>query len=197
MVTLAPSTPSQASNSRRSNLARGLGQGSREMQAQVIEMLVRFYDFSQTLPYTYSGDPAAMMEHGVTGHEPFMQTVLGPVGRVVEKLLSLASWPQGWNGADALAPDVLAIAYAIDWIVQMYSVTLPGAQQWIEPNVTASADGEVVFEWWHQHRKLTVYVSGVSATYVRVWGSNIDTEMAEGDIASVSDQQSSWLWLIG
>lgn len=196
MVTLAPSNPIQASHFRLGDPAPGVGQLSREMQEHVFDLLRRFYDYSRALPYMYNRNQAAVMEQGVTGQETFMLKALGPVGRAWERLLSLRIWTQGWNGHDALAPDPAAVVNAIKWIPQLYSVALASQYPWLEPNITASADGEVVFEWWHQHRKLTVYVSGDGAMCVRVWGSNIDTEMAEGDISATSDQQASWLWLL-
>src|SRR5213078_2622374 len=48
-------------------------------------------------------------------------------------------------------------------------VTAQGAP-WFAPHVTSSAEGEVVFEWWNDPRKLTVYCTAEDANFVKVWG---------------------------
>jgi hypothetical protein len=197
MVTLAPPAPGQTTNEQLGARASGVGQEWRSIQARLFEALTQFYSRSETLSFTYSHDAAATMERSITGREPFLPIELAPISRVLGKLLSLATWPEGWNGADALRPDPAAIAYALTWILQLYSTVSKGGWQWIDPNVTASADGEVVFEWWYEQRKLTVYITNASATCLRVWGADINTQMAEGEIVILSEQQMNWRWLIG
>jgi hypothetical protein len=63
--------------------------------------------------------------------------------------------------------------------------------------VTADADGAVVFEWWYGTKKLTVYVSDKSAEYVKVWGTDINSEMSDGEAESVDMCRALWLWLVG
>lgn len=66
---------------------------------------------------------------------------------------------------------------------------------WIKPNVIADANGDVVFEWWYGKKKLTVYIGDESAEYVQVWGTDVESEMSDGDAEPVSKCRALWLWL--
>jgi hypothetical protein len=59
--------------------------------------------------------------------------------------------------------------------------------------VTAGVNGEVVLEWWHGEKKLTVYVTSESVEYLKVWGDDIGSEMEDGDAAPVAP--ALWRWL--
>ena len=79
----------------------------------------------------------------------------------VEALIrGLLTWEVNWNGYGAPAPDKQAVEHAVGWISALYADTSDLGLPWLEPNVTASADSEVVLEWWHGGKKLTIYVGG-------------------------------------
>lgn len=111
------------------------------------------------------------------------------------EIRDLAKWPAGWNGYNALAPDYSAIQYAEHWIELFYSEMLDLGMAWLEPNVTASAEGEVVFEWRHGINRLTIYISKQSAEYVKDWGADINSEMDDGLANSPAIRQALWKWL--
>jgi hypothetical protein len=117
------------------------------------------------------------------------------LAQTIAELRAMQEWQPGWNGYDALPPCPDAISHAISWIHSLYDVAGDAGRAWIIPYVTASANGEVVFEWWRGSRKLTVYVSGGTAEYVQVWGPDIVHEMADGEGASVANCRRLWLWL--
>lgn len=68
---------------------------------------------------------------------------------------------------------------------------------WVEPLVNVSSEGDVVLEWWHEHRKLTVYISPDGAEYVRVWGPDIHEDMDDGDASPATNFPKLWAWLTG
>ena len=68
---------------------------------------------------------------------------------------------------------------------------------WLEPNVTANAEGEVVFEWRHGIKNLTIEIGNQSAMYVKDWGADINTEMEDGQADSPTVRQALWKWLMG
>lgn len=114
----------------------------------------------------------------------------------IGKLYDLLTWPEGWNGYDALAPDYKAVQYAVHWIELFYQEVIASGQEWIEPNVTASAEGEVVFEWWRGAKGLAIYVGNQSAEYLKDWGANINTEMEDGYANSPDIRRNLWMWLM-
>jgi hypothetical protein len=68
-------------------------------------------------------------------------------------------------------------------------------RKWAIPHIAASELGEVVLEWWHGDRKVTLYVSDTSVECIRVWGTDIDTEMEAKELLSSQDFRSIWAWL--
>ena len=114
----------------------------------------------------------------------------------IRELYDLLNWPEGWNGYDVLAPDYKAVQYAEHWIELFYQEVVASGQEWIEPNVTASAEGEVVFEWWRGTKGLAIYIGNQSAEYLKDWGANINTEMEDGYANSPDLRRSLWMWLM-
>jgi len=125
-----------------------------------------------------------------------MNKVENNLDDTISRVQALLSLEAGWNGYDALSPDPDAISHAEKWIAGLYLEVANRDHAWIEPNVIADAEGNVVFEWWHGNKKLTVYIGSESAEYVQVWGMDIYSEMAEGDVESSSMQQKLWQWLV-
>src|ERR1700752_2379665 len=106
-----------------------------------------------------------------------------PISKAKEKLELMRFWEEGWTGHSVLAPKSVAIDRAMIWLGELYaSLATSGrdkARQWEEPHITASADGEVVFEWWNGSKGLSVYVSETDVSYIKDWGVNIQDEMED------------------
>lgn len=115
----------------------------------------------------------------------------------LNQMRNLLKHDADWNGYNSLAPTSDAVLHAKKWIVQLFLEVADSGLTWIQPNVIADANGDVVFEWWQGKKKLTVYIEDESAEYIQVWGANIHSEMSNGDAASLSTCRSLWLWLIG
>lgn len=108
---------------------------------------------------------------------------------------NLLAWRNGWNGYNSLAPNPDAVVRAENWIVQLFLEVADSGLTWIQPNVIADANGDVVFEWWYGKKKLTVYIGEESAEYIEVWGTDIHSEISDGDAEPISTCRSLWLWL--
>ena len=101
------------------------------------------------------------------------------------------------NGHAASLPDPHAVARAYQWIRDLFEVVVLPGLPWIAPNVNAGPTGEVEFEWWHNGKTLTAYISSGAAEYLTSWGPNIHSEMSEGDAESPSALRAVWAWLVG
>lgn len=64
------------------------------------------------------------------------------------------------------------------------------------PHLVTSPDGEVVFEWWYDQRKVTLYVSDDSLFFVKSWGADMSAEMEDGSVPTVSSVPELVAWLI-
>lgn len=86
--------------------------------------------------------------------------------------------------------------YALKWLDHLQGIVANNQMWWREPLVNLSIDSEIVFEWWYENKKLTVYILGNTAEYVQVWGPDIDDQMQEGPATSSVDLISLWTWLV-
>lgn len=118
-----------------------------------------------------------------------------PLSDTLTKVHSLLSWGENWNSYRTPAPDPNAIAHAESWIVSFFETVEDLGLPWIKPSVTPSPEGEVVFEWWYREKKLTIYVGDQSADYVQVWGIDVHAKITDGEIKSIDDCRSLWMWL--
>ena len=81
---------------------------------------------------------------------------------------------------------------AAEWLTTLGEKNLPG---WVHPTISGSLDGEVVLEWWHGDRDLTIYFGTSTQTLLRVWGTDMDDEMSEEDPKDIDVSVAAWKWL--
>jgi len=172
----------------RNSMPRGYSVTNGELSDRFIASFVGFYGSSEVLSYSspqFPMDDASIVERIVK--EALKETLT--------KLRNLLNWSAGWNGYDSLAPNPDAVSHAENWIVRLFLEVADLGFTWVQPNVIADANGDVVFEWWHSKKKLTVYIGDDSAGYVQVWGTDIHSEMSDGDAEPISTCRALWLWL--
>ncbi len=143
---------------------------------------------------SYEGRQIYNVGPGPTDKSSLYRNFDTPISETVRHLCALRWWPEGWNGYDALAPNHASIEHAYTWITRLY--TDLSATLWVQPHVIADADGDVVFEWWKDHKKLTVYVSPETIEYITVEGPDIASDMDDGTIETSQDSLMLWRWLI-
>jgi hypothetical protein len=126
---------------------------------------------------------------------------------IKDKLEALRERKEGWNDYDALPPHPDAIDAAKDWL-QRYALGdlteehSSYLEPWEYPHVTSSAEGQVVLEWEHRDKKITVYVNPRRKTgayhldYVKSWGPDIELDMEDGSINSEGRWLELWNWLV-
>jgi hypothetical protein len=105
-----------------------------------------------------------------------------PVPAADKTLDEMSKWGPNWNGRNFDAPHAGAITNARMQVDVFRRVSKITGLRWCEPHVTASPDGEPVFEWWYGARKLTIYFQERSADYVKVWGPNVHSDMEDGKL---------------
>lgn len=105
-----------------------------------------------------------------------------PTYGTTHRIRALKDWGENWDGSGAVPVSPAAVERAIALVSNTYEAASHADIDWLEPHVTASPHGEVVLEWWSQHKKLTVYVTDAEADYIKVWGLDIDEEMDDGVI---------------
>ena len=95
-----------------------------------------------------------------------------------------------------LGSDNETYKYTIEWLKQLRKLVAADQMWWGEPLVNLSFDSEIVLEWWHETKKLSVYILGNTAEYIKVWGTDIDNEMEDGTSSSPDELTDLWKWLV-
>ncbi|WP_371142386.1 hypothetical protein [Burkholderia cepacia] len=112
-----------------------------------------------------------------------------------QTLKAVAALPANWDGFDSDAPSGEAVGRAFQLLVDLYRQSTSCIHaKWVNPHVSASEHGEVVFEWWKRDRKLTIYVGADKTEFLRVGGPNIDSDMFDGELVG-TQFVGLWLWL--
>lgn len=113
-----------------------------------------------------------------------------------QKLAALQHLPENWDGHGSAKPNPLAIANALGWLEEIYSQIFEAELEWCAPHITASEDGAVVFEWWRGDHELTLYFGADhQAEFIKVWGTHIKNEMADGQLIEPDGILTLWKWL--
>jgi hypothetical protein len=162
-------------------LYAGIGSGSELLRQAGIRVLEGFYIGS-------AGSSFSVQDVREFALEEILPTLA--------EIYTLLTWPDGWNGYDAYAPKYAAVQYACYWIGMFYLEIVDSHLSWFEPNVTASAEGEVLLEWRQGPKSLAIYVGDQSTEYVKDWGADLNTEMEDGSADSPSMHRALWKWLV-
>src|SRR5437879_4522243 len=100
---------------------------------------------------------------------PLKTTAL--LGEEEAKLRERVEALSGWGGEEICPLSSRAIGRAAEWICSLRREAIDASKPWIDPLITASEEGEVLFDWWRGNKRLTVYVQADGATYSRLWGA--------------------------
>jgi hypothetical protein len=94
---------------------------------------------------------------------------------------------------DDRSPTDGAVELASEWLPKLFerASKLGG---WDKPHISSTEAGEIVFEWWHDARKLTLYFSDDGAELIEVWGYDIENEMRSGSLSNIAFV-NAWLQL--
>jgi hypothetical protein len=116
-----------------------------------------------------------------------------------QRLNELSNYAAGWDGNESAAPSADAIGNARAFIQEVFrsAIAEPMASaDWRKPHITASEDGDIVFEWWNGDRKLTLYFGPNNASFIRSWGAHLINDMQDGAFAP-EHFGAHWGWLYG
>jgi len=118
----------------------------------------------------------------------------GGVSESLSQVYALRSLPTGWNGSDALPPSPASVKYARLWLEAQWQQCQTEGVRWYAPNVTADAEGNVVFEWWAEDRSLIVYVEDDSAEFHQSRDGDGSTRHTHGEAPLGQPQADLMRW---
>jgi hypothetical protein len=120
-----------------------------------------------------------------------------PLTTVMVALAALGKRPAGLVSEDAIPPTREIIAAARRWLAGLSQTVSRVRLPWLDPHIGATPDGDVLFEWWNEERKLSIYVTGDTAEYIMTWKEAGTISQDDGDAQEADTQARLWSWLIG
>ena len=105
-----------------------------------------------------------------------------PTASVKSKIRKLSTLEENWDGRGSAKPTTGAINQALLTLDNCYTVIRNNRLSWSTPHISATEEGEVTMEWWFDSKKLSLYVSDDCVEYIKVWGSDINNEMEDGEL---------------
>lgn len=87
------------------------------------------------------------------------------------------------------------LTYSYKWITKFKLLVNSNNLWWQDPIQSTNFYKEEVLEWWYYNHKLIVYITKKKIEYLKVWGTDIDTEMEDGVINTQDDLLKLWKWL--
>lgn len=111
-----------------------------------------------------------------------------------QQIEALALLEEGWNGYDALPPSPASVNRAMHWLDNSYILCKDAGVRWYKPNVSASAEGEVVFWWVADDRSLNVYIDAGGATFHQSLRDDGLAKHTHGDAPLGGEQAKLMRW---
>ncbi len=127
---------------------------------------------------------------------PKQSDITSPLSYTFDQLDKLYDLEENWNGYEVASPNPDAIEHARSWIGKLYLETQEKKLRWIKPHVTANEEGNAVFEWAKNKRRIVIYVSPKNVDFLKIWGPNILDEMIDGEAMNGISRSSIWEWLL-
>ena len=118
------------------------------------------------------------------------------VADLKQRVALLSSWGAAWDDYDAPPPTARAIGLGTAWICSLHQAAIDASKPWFDPLITASEEGEIVFDWWRGEKRLTVYVNERGATYSRLWGTPPSLQTDDSEVDKHAEQLRLWQWLV-
>jgi hypothetical protein len=85
---------------------------------------------------------------------------------------------------------------AIYWLKTLHKQVERSGLEWIDPHLTLIDDPAVLFEWWKNDRKISVYVGVEEIGCLRVSGEPGNSQTEEYPSDTKEESFSSWEWLL-
>lgn len=125
-------------------------------------------------------------ELSISARDPRLSQLHGVLDR-------LAVLTNNWDGHGSPRPSAASLERARQFLEDAFRVTTE-TTGWQTPHISASEEGEIVFEWWNGMRKLTIYVGDEHCSFLKSWGPHVVDDMIDGVLQGNWDP-ALWAWL--
>lgn len=113
---------------------------------------------------------------------------------LLEAFEQMKEWPENYDSYGSASPNSESMDHAKSWLTHMYAVL---NANWYQPHPSADEQGDATLEFWVDEKKLTLYFSPYTVSYVKVIGPDINTEMEDGELQRpLTDGLELYNWLL-
>ena len=113
---------------------------------------------------------------------------------ILDRFDVLAQREDNWDGYESKKPNQLILDHAKFLVVDLLDIIISAGYSWITPFISSDEDGYITVEWYEEERELHLLIGENETEYLRVWGTNIDTDMDEGFL-NRDNYLTLWEWL--
>jgi hypothetical protein len=116
--------------------------------------------------------------------------------RISAVLAPIENLQANWDGNGSPAPKPATLVNAREFLGMLTGAAVAGGLPFNNPLVSVDHRGYITLEWWHNSRSLTVYINSDNAIeYLKVWGTDITSDMEDGSVTLLTDVISLLKWL--
>ena len=113
-----------------------------------------------------------------------------------EQFASMAALEDNWDGRGSLAPTSTQITAAREVFALLQAGVMANVLPWAAPHIGSNELGQVTLEWRTGKRSLTIFVRAENQVdFLKSWGSDIESEVEDGEIRRLSDFLVLSRWL--
>lgn len=113
---------------------------------------------------------------------------------ISDRFAVLAQRKDNWDGYNSKKPTELTLVHAKHLMEEFLDSIVSAEHSWVTPFISSDEAGNVTAEWYEGKRELHAQIGENEAEYLRVWGTNIDTDMDEGFL-NRDNYLALWEWL--
>ena len=113
---------------------------------------------------------------------------------ILDRFDVLVQREDNWDGYESKKPNQLILDHAKFLVIDLLDTIISAQYSWITPFISSDEDGYITVEWYEEEQELHLLIGENEAEYLRVWGTNIDTDMDEGFL-NRDNYLALWEWL--
>lgn len=114
---------------------------------------------------------------------------------ISERFSAIRQRGDNWDSRDSKKPDPVSINKAEGILRDILITAIKDGYLWLSPFISSDEDGHITIEWHKGRHELHIEVQKNQAEYIKVWGTNIESEM-HLDFLSPDEYLVLWEWLL-
>lgn len=116
------------------------------------------------------------------------------IENILDRLDSISNRKYNWDDNGSKAVNTLSLNTSKRVLIDIF-VNVTEKHNWIEPYISSDEEGDITAKWVNGKKSLYLLIIENDISYLKVWGSDINKEMTDGNIR-LENFIKLWRWLI-